>query len=549
MKTSDLRLASPAAGCWAAAAVALAVPIGVTTAVGGALAVTGAVAAALSRRMGERGRAVAISVAGACGVAAASTLVVLLRILTVEQAPIVHVEGKPIVEVQVAGDPSYALPGQMVLPVTVRKVRAGSQRPVAASLIARAEMTDPLPGERYRVRVRVRPPRDGVADRLSAARLSAVGEMERVGEAPWWQTTAGRVRERLREVAGRALPERSAGLLPGLVLGDVSGLDQRTADNFRAAGLTHLLAVSGSNFSLVCGTVILGIRMTGASARTIVLVGGVVIVGFVILVRPSDSVLRAAVMGSVGLLAGLGSRRAQALPALGTAVIVVILIWPQMAVAPGFALSVVATLGLVLWSVPIRRALMRRGVPEAPAMLLSMTLAAQILTTPLLIIMTDTVNLFAVPANLLAIPVVGMAGLLGTAAAVAGALGPPYGYGAMLAEFLVRAAGLPVRWLIAVADRLGEPRWSVIAVPGWTVVTVAGMVAAGLVGWRGRAAIRSHVGRAAVGRIWHDVRRERSAVSTSRGRRLSDRSGDLSRRHRAQPRGRYRRSRHPHPRR
>lgn len=549
MKTSDLRLASPAAGCWAAAALALAMPTGIGAIGVGVFVLVGMTAVVVGRRTGERGRAVAITVAGTCGVAAASSLVVVLRILAVDQAPIAGVEGKPLVEVQVAGDPSYALPGQMVLPVTVRKIRDALQRPVSASLIARAEPTDPLPGERYRVRVRIRPPRDGVSDRLSAARLSAVGEMHRLSEAPWWQTVAGRVRERLREVAARALGERAAGLLPGLVLGDVSGLDQRTSDNFRAAGLTHLLAVSGSNFSLVCGTVILGIRMTGASARTIVLAGALVIVGFVILVRPSDSVLRAAVMGSVGLLAGLGSRRAQALPALGTAVIVVVLLWPQMAVAPGFALSVAATLGLVLWSVPIRRVLIRRGLPEAPAMLLSMTLAAQMLTTPLLIVMTDAVNLFAVPANLLAIPVVGMVGLLGTAAAVVGALGPMGGPGPVVAEFLVRAAGPPTGWLIAVADRLGETDWSTIAVSGWVVVVVAGFVAVLVVGWRGRTAIHDRAGRTVVRGIWHHDRGERSAVSTSRRRRLPDRSRRLSRGRRTQPGNRYRGSRHAHPRR
>ncbi|MBM7366483.1 ComEC/Rec2 family competence protein [Gordonia hydrophobica] len=485
MKTADLRLALPAAGCWAAAAVALLVPVAVGAVLAGAVAAVG-LALVVGSRSTRIGTSIALTAAAACGVTAASTIVVLLRIIAVDQAPIAVIDGKPLVEVEVAGDPSFAIPGMMSLPVTVRAVRGARQRPVAVTLLARASQVDPLPGERYRVRVRVRPPRDGVADRLRAARLTAVGELTRTGDAPWWQRVAGRVRERLRDVAARALGERPAGLLPGLVLGDVSGLDQQTSDNFRSAGLTHLVAVSGSNLVLVCGSVILVVRMTGASARTVVLVGACAIVGFVILVRPSDSVLRAAVMGSVGLLAGLGSRRVQALPALGTAVIVVILLWPQMAVAPGFALSVVATLGLVLWSQPIRRALTIRGMPDAPATLLAMTLAAQILTTPLLIVLTDTINLLAIPANLVAIPVVGMAALLGTAAAVVGALGPRYGPGGVLADFLVRAAGPPTRWLIAVADHLGGPAWSSIEVPGWVTVLVLGVLIAVPVGWRRR---------------------------------------------------------------
>lgn len=490
MKTADLRLALPAAGCWAATAAALAAPVQVGVAIAAGFTAIGIGVALWGRGTAESRRVWAITIAASCGVIAASALAVVLRIAAVDAAPIRAAEGKPVVDVEVTGDPKYLPHNQMLLPVKIRALSRRNQRPVAAQLAAMAELTDPLPGEWYRVRVRIRPPQAGPSNRLIAARLTAVEELRPLRGPPWWQVVAGRVRERLRDISTVALPERPAGLLPGLVLGDTSGLDQETADHFRAAGLTHLVAVSGSNFALICGAVILGIRMTGASARTVVVLGAVAIIGFVILVRPSDSVLRAAVMGSVGLAAGLGSRRAQALPALGTAVIVVVLLWPQMALAPGFALSVVATLGLVLWAVPIRRALVRRGLPETLATLAAMTLAAQILTTPLLILITDTVNLLAVPANLLAVPVVGMAGLLGTAAAVLGAIGPRFGPGGVLAEFLVRAAGPPTRWLIAVADWLGTPGWASVMVPGWFGFGVIVVGAAGGVAWRVRLSRR-----------------------------------------------------------
>ncbi|WFN91723.1 ComEC/Rec2 family competence protein [Gordonia sp. LUNF6] len=540
MRTSDLRLAAPAAGCWAAAATALAAPVAVSVSISAGFGAAGIATAVWSRRNAGLRRAIGVSAAAACGLIAASALAVVLRVIAVDSAPIRTAEGKPTVEVETTGDPVFLTGGRMRVPVTVRALSGLRQRPVAAQLTAPVDGPDVLPGERYRVRVRVRPPRDRAADRLQAAQLTATGPMTGLRGPPWWQRAAGTVRERLRDVSLRALPERSAGLLPGLVLGDVSGLDERTAADFRAAGLAHLIAVSGSNFALVCGAVILGVRSCGASERTVAILGGLAIIGFVILVRPTDSVLRAAVMGSVGLAAGLGSRRAQALPALGTAVIVVTLLWPQMALAPGFALSVVATLGLVLWSVPIRSALVRRGVPEAPATLLSMTLAAQVLTTPLLIAVTDTVNLLSVPANLLAVPVVGIAGLLGTAAAVIGGLGPRYGPTTVLAELLVRAAGPPTRWLIAVADWLGGPRWSTLTVPGPTAVTVLVLGAAGVLGWRSRGRVRG---------VWHHVRCERSAVLATRRRRLPDRARHLEGLGRAQSRGGGRRTGHPRPRR
>ena len=67
------------------------------------------------------------------------------------------------------------------------------------------------------------------------------------------------------------------------------------------------------------------------------------LVGFVILVRPSPSVLRAAVMGGIGLLALASGRPRAALPALGAAVLGLVLIAPPLAARPGFALSVLAT--------------------------------------------------------------------------------------------------------------------------------------------------------------------------------------------------------------
>ncbi|WOC13534.1 ComEC/Rec2 family competence protein [Gordonia sp. MP11Mi] len=485
----DLRLAAPAAACWATTVVTLLVPTSMSRIIVGLLAV-GAVTAGWCSR-DARCRQTAVTVAAVCGVGVAAGVVVLLRIAAVDAAPIADAVGKPVVEMTVAGDPMY-WPGQHRFTVAVRvEALAGRvQRPVAARLAASSDIGDLLPGERLSARIRVAAAAVPGRDRLVAADLTAVGDVSKRGDAPWWQRAAGSVRLRLREIAADALGGRSGGLLPGLILGDTGGLDQDTRDNFRASGLSHLLAVSGANLVLVVGAVLLCVRAFGARPRTVFVVGVVAVVGFVILVRPTDSVLRAAVMGGVGLAAALSSRRSQALPALGAAVIVVVLWWPEMALAPGFALSVAATLGLVLWSVPIRFAMTNRGVPEWAAALVSMTVAAQILTTPLVIAISGQVSVFAVPANLLAAPVVPLVGIVGTLAAAVGALGPRYGPQSVLAEFLVRATGPPVRWLIAIADRLGGPGWVSPEVPGVVVagalVAVAGIVTIlHLCGWWG----------------------------------------------------------------
>ncbi|NED66823.1 competence protein ComEC, partial [Streptomyces sp. SID10244] len=146
---------------------------------------------------------------------------------------------------------------------------------------------------------------------------------------------------------------------------------------------------------------IFGIRWLGASPWVTAVAGTIVLVGFVILVRPSPSVLRAAMMGMVGLLALVGSRRAQAMPALGGATVIGLLWWPELAVAPGFALSVSATAGLVLWSGGLRDWLRDRRVPPMLAELVAMAAAAQLATAPLIAVLSGRFSIVGLLANIL----------------------------------------------------------------------------------------------------------------------------------------------------
>ncbi|MFT4086213.1 MAG: ComEC/Rec2 family competence protein [Gordonia sp. (in: high G+C Gram-positive bacteria)] len=477
MATGDVRLVFPAFGAWLAVVVALCAPWGVALGAVVVLIASGVAGWIVADRYGRR--RLAATLLGVCGVSATAGIAVLVRISAVDASPVSGIEGKPVVELEVTGDPSILGGGvRAMVPVKVVAVSGSPTRPVDAQLgLQASDLPDLLPGERISVRVRASPPRGGPRDRLTVARLSAVGELRVVRQAPVWQRWAGTVRSRLRESSSHALDPRAAGLLPGLVLGDVGNLDPVVRQQFRAAGLSHLTAVSGANFSLVVGAVVLGVRLVGVPTRPTVALGLLATVGFVVLVRPSDSVLRAAIMGSVGLVAALGSRRAQALPALGAAVVLIMLAWPQMALAPGFLLSVVATLGLVLWATPIRFALAARGIPDALATLLAMTVAAQILTTPVLMLVAGQVSLVSVPANLLVAPVIAPIGLLGTLAALIGAIGPPGGAAAVVAELLLRATTPEMWWLLSCAEWFGTPSWASMTVPGWQAVVVLALAA------------------------------------------------------------------------
>jgi len=146
-----------------------------------------------------------------------------------------------------------------------------------------------------------------------------------------------------------------------------------------------------------------------------------VLLAFVVLARPSPSVLRAAVMGGIALVAlATGSRR-QALPALSAAVLVLLLLSPELAASPGFALSTLATAGLLLLAPSWREQLeawLPRWAPRWCADALAVPAAAQVACGPVIVAISGQVGLLAVPANLLAVPAVGPATVLGVLAAV-----------------------------------------------------------------------------------------------------------------------------------
>lgn len=204
-----------------------------------------------------------------------------------------------------------------------------------------------------------------------------------------------------------------AGLLPGLVVGDVERLAPGLEEDMRTVSLAHLTAVSGSNISIVALGVMWAVRRTGAGRGRAVGAAVAVTAGYVFLVGPEPSVIRAAGMGLVGaivLLRGTGTRG----PAvLASAVIGVLVLRPALAAEPGFHLSVAATAALVLLGPGLTELLEDRRVPYPVAAALAVPITAQIGVTPVLLGIGGTPSAWAVPANVLAAPLVAPATLLG----------------------------------------------------------------------------------------------------------------------------------------
>lgn len=316
------------------------------------------------------------------------------------------------------------------------------------------------PGQRIRFDGRASPP-DGAT--LTAATIHARGAAVPIGRPSTLQRLATTVRASLRR-ACHGLPEPERGLLPGLVDGDTAGLDPALKQQFRVAGLTHLVAVSGTNAAIVIGVVLLVLRRLRVPPWLAAAVAALCLVLFVAVARPSPSVLRAAAMASVLLVSLATGRPRQGLPALSFAVLLLLAWHPDWARNAGFAMSALATGALLVLAPGWARALRERHVPAGIAEGLAVAAAATAVSAPVIVLLSGQVSLVSLPANLLAEVAVAPATVLGVLAAATAPWSPPLG------SAFAYAASWPCRWLVEVATFFGTLPGATVAWPG----TVAG---------------------------------------------------------------------------
>ncbi|GAB6986417.1 ComEC/Rec2 family competence protein [Nocardioides pyridinolyticus] len=292
--------------------------------------------------------------------------------------------------------------------------------------------------------------------------LGARGPPELLADPdPWWDAAAA-VRASVRDAVAHR-PDAQRALVPALVDGDDALVDEALAADFRTTGLTHLLAVSGTNLTLVVGFLLVLARWCRVRGRWLYLVGACGIVGFVLLARTEPSVLRAAVMGSVALFAMGTDGRRRGARALGVAVLVLLLVQPALAVLAGFTLSVLATAGILLLA-PAWRDALARWLPRWAAEAIAIPLAAQLACTPVVAAISGQVSLVAVVANLAVAPVVGPATVLGLGAGLVGLAWDPAG------RLLGTGAGWCVAWIVTVATRGADLPTAAV---GWGTGVVA----------------------------------------------------------------------------
>lgn len=487
----DVAVAVVAAGAWAGALLARPVPPALLL-VAGMLAAVGIAGRGWSRVLLAAG-AVAVLTSGLAGRSLDGLELDAER----------EVEGTAVL----LRDPEPRLGGGVRADVRMdgRRLLAEAASPAAADAIGEL-----LAGEGVVVRGAVIPfegPMGWAQARHLAGELRIDAVTATVPAAP--HAAAANALRRILERGTASLPDRHRSLLAGLTLGDDRAQPAELTADFRASGLSHLLAVSGSNVVFVLAVAGPLLRRLRLWPRFLLAVG--MVAGFAFVTRFEPSVVRASCMAAVALWASTSGRPSGALRHLALAVTGLLLVDPLLSRSVGFRLSVAACLGVVLVAPRlVPRVPGPRWVREA----LATTIGAQLAVAPVLVPTFGAMPLAALPANVLAAPLAAGLMVWGVSAGlVAGAFGGPI---AALVH-LPSAAGLAALELVAswsAALPLGHVDLRHLAVlsvsgllllraPPWRALGAAGVVAVvALAGSAGVAAGAERVGWAAT--VWSD---------------------------------------------
>ncbi|MHB1453605.1 MAG: DNA internalization-related competence protein ComEC/Rec2 [Saccharofermentanales bacterium] len=264
---------------------------------------------------------------------------------------------------------------------------------------------------------------------------------------------ADKVRSALIRSIGRMMPEKEAGMLVALILGDKSGVDAQTRKDLAEAGVSHIAAVSGSAVSFLFFPMKRGLRKLRIRRkyRNSILFASLIAFGYITLWTPS--VTRALVMVMIALGAAISDKRLNYPQTLALAMTVIIISNPVNSLNFGFWFSVLATSGLIYFNDPISLRISRMfKIPETISSIAGMTLAAGIAVLPLQIMMNGEISAASVFSNILIMPAVQILIPAGLLAGIAGI--------AISDDFLLQLMALPLRgminWLLTVSELVSK---------------------------------------------------------------------------------------------
>ncbi len=273
-------------------------------------------------------------------------------------------------------------------------------------------------------------------------------------------------RDRCKTILMRSLPEPQAAIAVGILLGLQSSIPDDVYDTFSVTGTSHLLVVSGWNFTIVAAMLAaLALRARMGRGATLAL-SLLALWAYAFFVGATGTVMRAAVMASLVVIARSGERETDPWRLLALACWALTLHSPQTLWDLGFQLSALATASLFAFGKPVERWLehvppLRWAALAWMKEALTATFAAQILALPLILYQFGNLSVIAPLANVLLVPMVPYAMLLGSLALVGGLVWLPLG------QALALAAWLPLAWISEGARLLAQVPGAAVQLPAF----------------------------------------------------------------------------------
>jgi len=375
------------------------------------------------------------------------------RIASLEQSILQDLYGKSVEVTAVVSTDAHTLAPRVIgtqfaeqsysALIRVIEIKEGTHayrlRSPARLISSEADFKEILPGQIIRVQVLVQPSKEGRV----AALLINKGSFTVTSQPSRWAKSLDRIRDGLRAASGGG---DSGALIPGMVLGDTSLQSATFKNEMRRSGLTHLVAVSGANFAIVSTFILYLMQFVFRKIPLRLGATAVFLIAFIALVRPSPSVLRAAAMAAVLLIAQGTHRGRDSLPALGFAIAAVVVADPWQVRDPGFALSVLATAGLLL-AAPRFVEKFSTVMPKPLAIVIATPLAATLFCAPVIVAISGQLSLMSIVANVLAAPAVAPITIVGFVAALVSPILPSLSH---LLLWCVKPLATFVAWIAAV---------------------------------------------------------------------------------------------------
>lgn len=309
------------------------------------------------------------------------------------------------------------------------------------------------------------------ADRIGRATFVAKLQGVRTTDSPYWIASGVQHLHDAFTSSQHGVSAEADALVAGIAIGNTNGLSFALKSAMQTTGLTHLTAVSGANCVIVAGLVFWLLSRTRATRLARGLITLATLAVYVLVVGQQPSVLRAATMFAFAMLPRLFGWRIHAIDSLSLAVIALLFADPWLAIDYGFALSALATLGLITGQKPIARQLSARLGKRLPTWLIgasAVVLSAQLLCLPLILVLSGALPTYTLLANLMVEPLIAPITVLGILAV---ALAAPLPLAATALGWL---ASVPASWVAATAHWFAElPLSRLDWLPGWSGVVLS----------------------------------------------------------------------------